>query len=69
MSRGELARKIYKRGRCPKCGFRYRLTKEGLLYTHSVYVGGEGTQCEGSGAPPQELRPSQALQDRMDPAQ
>jgi len=54
MSRGELARKIYKRGKCPTCGYRYRLTKEGLLYNHEIYRQNlPPERCLGSGKEPE----------------
>ena len=44
-------RKQY-RGRCPTCGFRFRLTRAGAVYKHWLYAGdsrGTGHVCDGSG--------------------
>ena len=40
-----------KRGRCPVCGFRWPLNKEGLLRRHKLY-GIDWHHCKGAGEPP-----------------
>jgi len=51
-------RSLQRRGECRKCGFSFRLCKDGTVGTHHLYSGQDRypDPCEGSRKPPPPLR-------------
>jgi hypothetical protein len=43
--------KIRRNGKCRHCGYRFRMTVGGLMYSHWLYGGPAKFRCEGSGFP------------------
>lgn len=46
-----------RRGVCPRCGFRFRLTRKGVLGTHWLYLQSFKDWCPGSGMLPKSEKP------------
>lgn len=38
------------RAKCPECGFRQKVRKNGLMSRHDVFLGSEPQECKGTGA-------------------
>jgi hypothetical protein len=56
-----VARKPDRRGACSKCGYSYRLRRDGTIGVHHLYCGSDRSPdpCEGSGKPPKPFDPNE----------
>jgi hypothetical protein len=52
--------RVVRRGACSKCGYSYRLRRDGSIGVHHLYSGSGRypDPCEGSGRPPKPSEPA-----------
>jgi hypothetical protein len=54
-----MARKPDHRGACSRCGYSFRLRRDGTVQAHHLFCGSDRypDPCEGSGKPPKDVTP------------